>query len=211
MASVSVILQRAALQSFLRCNCLSLHSEVVVTKKNLLDLLERFRPTGSVTREKDQSTNRNSIQKKLSRILGRSADASSGGWNSAKGEHDDVTYDIGMVPIVLGNFGLVLADGDWEHIVANLTSAASQGILQQVSQAGSDRVPRTTGHASVGSQDSQPTISAIPGIPCDVIHDGSSVSASTASFRRVFSASESQVDEDSSALPDQPGQQQRSL
>ena len=111
-----------------------------MTKKILLDLLERFLLRGPVGGEKQPSTSRATLSRKLSRALGKvnDSDVFRGAWNFARSEHDEGTYSVDAVRAVLLDFDCVLPNDDWSDIcgsLSDLLSAASvRGRQQQVNE-----------------------------------------------------------------------------
>ena len=133
---VSVAINKGSLQGFLKSNCSICEGKIVVTKKVLLDLLDRFLLRGPVGGEKQQSSSRATLSRKLSRALGKvpNSDVLRGAWNFARSDHDEDTYRVDAVRTVLLDFGFVLPNDDWSDIcgsLSDLLSAASVSGRQQ--------------------------------------------------------------------------------
>lgn len=117
------------LQSFLRFHsAVNLADKVVVTKKTLLDLIERLQPKGPISEGNKQSTVRATFSRKLSRSL-QSFESFHGVWNPVKGGRGPDTYDIDIIKTLLADFDMSVSQRDWETVQTNLQQAATKGQM----------------------------------------------------------------------------------
>ena len=119
----------SSLRSFLRFHAaVNRVDKVVVTKKNLLDLIDRLQPKRPSSEGNKQGTVRATFSRKLSRSLQR-FDSFHGVWNPVKGERGPDTYDIGIIKALLTDFDMSVSRRDWETVVTNLQHAAVKGQM----------------------------------------------------------------------------------
>ena len=136
----SVLINKGSLQGFLKSNCSVSEGRIVVTKKVLLDLLERFPLRGPVGGEKQQATSRATLSRKLPRALGKvnDSDVFRGAWNLARSEHHEDTCSVDAERPALLDFNCALPNDDWSDIcgrLSDLLSAASvRGRQPQVNE-----------------------------------------------------------------------------
>ncbi len=128
---------KGTVQNFLRFHCaVNISGKLIVTKKNLLDLLDRLQPSGPVVEARRQGLTRANFSKKLVRVV-QDVETFPGVWNPTRSERGPDVYEVGAVKVVLKEFGFFLADNHWDDIIASLHESSLKGLLPHYESGGS--------------------------------------------------------------------------
>ena len=167
----SIEVSASTLQSFLRFHsAVNLADKVVVTKKTLLDLIERLQPKGPISEGKQQSIARASFSRKLSRNL-QNFESFHGVWNPVKGERGPDTYDIDIIKTLLTDFGMSVSQRDWETVLTNLQEAAVKGQMPR-DQSGGYQTEQSSAMGEMALVETNPESVALADVPRSLVDQG---------------------------------------